>query len=197
MKQLVFLLEEPSAKELLEHLLPRLFPGLQFRCIAHEGKNDLKQSIPRKLRTWPHPEHRFIVLIDQDRADCRALKEDLRNLCRQAGRPDTIIRIACTELEAWYFGDTAALARAFLDERLQQLGQRRKYRDTDRIDKPGNKLEKLIPEFRKIDAARRMGQQLTQETNRSHSFRVFIHAISQIAAEFGAMSDHADDCSAH
>ncbi|WP_322494198.1 DUF4276 family protein [Chloroflexus sp.] len=170
---------------------------MRFRCIAHEGKNDLKQSILRKLRAWPHSEHRFVVLIGQDRADCRALKEELRNICQQAGRPDTIIRIACTELEAWYFGDTAALARAFHDERLQQLEQKRQHRASDRIAKPGNELEHLIPEFRKIDAARRMSQQLTQETNRSHSFRVFIHAISQIAAEFGAISDHADDCSAH
>jgi hypothetical protein len=52
MGRLVFLLEEPSMKLFLEALLPRLFPRLDFLCLQHEGKSDLEQSIPRKLRTW-------------------------------------------------------------------------------------------------------------------------------------------------
>ncbi len=37
---------------LLNGLLPRLFPGLPFKCVKHEGKTDLERSIPRKLRAW-------------------------------------------------------------------------------------------------------------------------------------------------
>lgn len=55
MSRVVFLLEERSMKELLEGLLPRLFPGLPFLCIPHEGKRDLERSIPRKLRAWREP----------------------------------------------------------------------------------------------------------------------------------------------
>lgn len=47
---IVFLLEEPSMKVALEGLLPRILPGENFRLIAHEGKQDLAKSIPRKLR---------------------------------------------------------------------------------------------------------------------------------------------------
>ena len=37
MVKLVFLVEERSMADLLEHLLPRLFPEIQFQCIPHEG----------------------------------------------------------------------------------------------------------------------------------------------------------------
>ncbi|XEQ91738.1 hypothetical protein SCACP_05460 [Sporomusa carbonis] len=42
--RIVFLLEELSMKELLEGLLPRLFPGLVFQCVPHEGKTDLDRK---------------------------------------------------------------------------------------------------------------------------------------------------------
>lgn len=45
---LVFLVEEPSMADLLNVLLHRLFPGLAFRCIEHEGKQDLEKNIPEK-----------------------------------------------------------------------------------------------------------------------------------------------------
>ena len=66
MNRIVFLLEEDSMKILLEGLLPRLFPGLQFLCIPHEGKQDLEKSIPRKLRAWREPGVRFSVVRPSD-----------------------------------------------------------------------------------------------------------------------------------
>lgn len=39
MSKIVFLLEEPSMKELLDRLLPGLLPtGVEFITIPHEGK---------------------------------------------------------------------------------------------------------------------------------------------------------------
>lgn len=46
MSRIVFLLEEPSMKVLLNGLLPRIFPEMQFVCIPHSGKSDLEKSIP-------------------------------------------------------------------------------------------------------------------------------------------------------
>ena len=34
MTRMIFLLEEPSMKTLLDILLPRLFPDLLFQCVA-------------------------------------------------------------------------------------------------------------------------------------------------------------------
>ena len=38
MKELVILLEEQSAKEMLDIVVPKVAPQLFFRCIAFEGK---------------------------------------------------------------------------------------------------------------------------------------------------------------
>ena len=50
MSRIIFLLEEYSMKVLLDGLLPRLVPGLQFLCVPHEGKSDLEKSVPKMLR---------------------------------------------------------------------------------------------------------------------------------------------------
>jgi len=60
MSRIVLLIEEYSMKVLLDSLLPRLFPNLEFLCVPHEGKNDLERSIPRKLRAWREPGVRFV-----------------------------------------------------------------------------------------------------------------------------------------
>ena len=108
-------------KELLDGLLPRLFPGLPFLCVPHEGKADLERSIPRKLRGWREPGVRFGVVRDNDGGDCRARKKALRGLCEAADRPDTLVRLACQELEAWYLGEPEALAEAFGRHALRDL----------------------------------------------------------------------------
>lgn len=82
-------------KVLLDGLLPRLVPGLQFLCVPHEGKQDLEKSVPRKLRAWREPGVRFVVLRDKDGGDCRELKRKLVSLCEAGGYPNTLVRIAC------------------------------------------------------------------------------------------------------
>ena len=100
-------------KAFLEGFLPRILPPEQsFRLIPHEGKSDLEKSLPRKLRTWREPGARFIVVRDQDRADCVQVKAGLRALCDGTGR-DVLIRIACRELEAWYLADLSAVDKAY------------------------------------------------------------------------------------
>ena len=113
MNRVVFLLEEASMRDLLDGLLPRLYPNMEFMCLAHEGKSDLEKSIPRKLRAWREPGVGFVILRDNDGGDCVRLKRRLLQSCQQAGRPDTLVRIVCQELEAWYLGEPDALADAF------------------------------------------------------------------------------------
>lgn len=86
MGQVVFLLEERSMEAFLEAFIPRFFPDLQFLCIAHNGKNDLEKRFPRKLRSWVDPSTRFVILRDNDNADCQALKAKLQALCREGAR---------------------------------------------------------------------------------------------------------------
>lgn len=90
MGRIVFLLEEPSMKLLLQGLLPRLFPGWvefeHFVCIAHEGKSDLDRSIPVKLKAWRFPYDRFVIVRDNDNANCVDLKARLLAMCGASGR---------------------------------------------------------------------------------------------------------------
>jgi hypothetical protein len=187
MSRMVFLLEEPSMKALLETLLPRLFPGLSFVLVPHEGKSDLEKSIPRKLRAWHEPGVRFVVVRDNDGGDCASLKDRLRTLCEQGGRPDTLIRIACQELEAWYLGDFTALAVAYDDPKLAELAGKSKFRDPDALAKPSFEVERLVPEFQKLEGARRLGPLLTEGSNRSPSFGCFVAGVRCLALAMPAV----------
>ena len=187
--RLIFLLEEPSMKSLLEGLLPRIFPGMvvgqHFQCIKHEGKSDLDTSIPRKLKSWKIVGDRFVVLRDNDNANCVDLKTRFVRMCQESGRPDTLVRLVCQELESWYIGDLSALAEAFSAPKLDSPGLRRRFADPDIWQKPSRELERLIPAFQKGSAARLMAKYLEEERNCSRSFQTFIGGVRRLANEMG------------
>ncbi len=183
MKRIVFLLEERSMRVLLEGMLPRVFPGLEFLCIPHEGKQDLEKSVPRKLRAWREPGVRFVVVRDNDAADCVMVKNRLLGLCDKGSRPDTLVRIACQELEAWYFGEPGAIATGFGRPELRNLDERATYRDADSIVNPSAELKRLVPEFQKISGGRLMASRLSPENNRSSSFLNFVLGVDRIFKE--------------
>ncbi len=178
--KLVFLLEEYSMKVLLDGLLPRLFPELKFQCLPHEGKQDLEKSIPRKLRAWQEPDVQFVVLRDNDGAECREMKAALVALCATGRRTDTLVRLACQELEAWYFGDPDSLARAFEDPTLSGVANKRSFRDPDRIQQPSIALANLAPVFQKVSGARAMASLLSRGKNSSRSFQMFVDGVERV-----------------
>jgi hypothetical protein len=187
--RIVFLLEESSMKILLEGLLPRLFPGWiegqQFLCVPHEGKNDLDRSIPRKLGAWRIPGDHFVIVRDNDNADCVALKSRLKALCRNAGRPETFIRLVCQELESWYIGDLRALATAFAVPKANSPAQRKRFINPDSWQKPSVEVKRLAPVFQKISGARLMALHLDSQGNRSSSYQVFLAGVLHIATGMG------------
>lgn len=185
MKKVVFLLEEESMEHLLRGVLPRIVPdgveGDDWVLIPHRGKSDLEQSIPRKLRAWREPGTRFFIIRDQDSANCVVVKERLRGIAKKAKRADTVVRIACRELEAWYFGDLEALANEYSAPEMKALKSKSGFREPDKIGSPANELEKRLPEFGKTDAARRMGHRLSIDgTNTSSSFTHVLRSIRSI-----------------
>ena len=53
MKRLVFLLEEPSAKEMLKAILPKVLPdNIYPEFKVFEGKQDLEKGLIRTLKAW-------------------------------------------------------------------------------------------------------------------------------------------------
>lgn len=179
--RLVFLLEEPSMKGLLEVLLPRVFPGWivgqHFLCVPHEGKSDLDRSIPRKLSAWNIPDDRFVIVRDNDNVNCLVLKASLTAACKMHGRPETLVRLVCQELEAWYLGDLMALAEAFSSPKVRTPAMRKRFVDPDAWQKPSVEVKRLVPAFQKVSGARTMGKVLRLEGNSSKSFGVFLSGI--------------------
>lgn len=176
------MLEEPSMREFLSGLLPRLAPGLPFILVAHEGKADLEKSLPKKLRAWRTPGARFVIIRDQDSAECLVVKERLVKIALDAGKPDAVVRIACRELEAWLLGDAPGLSRALGRTELDGIDTKERFRDPDRLGSPSQELERLLGTYSKTAGARAAGQHLNWETNTSLSFRHFVTAVGRLVA---------------
>ena len=101
--------------------------------------------------------------------------------CRTAGKPDTLVRVACRELESWYFGDLAAVERGLRIPDLVRLQNRRKYRVPDQIHAPSKELVNVTRnEYGKVAGSRAIGPHLSLTENRSHSFRVFITGLRNL-----------------
>jgi len=184
MKTLVFLLEEPSMVEVLEVLLPKLLPEtVFFQLVPHEGKRDLDRSIPRKLRAWRAPGVHFVVVRDRESAECHALKKRLKDLCDMGGRPDSLIRIVCPSLEAWFLGDLAAVEQAFEMGGLATKHRRKRFKEPDRFNNAPDELKRLVGHYQKRSGARAIAPHLDPACNRSRSFQVFCSGISRLALQ--------------
>lgn len=187
MKNLVFLLEERSAKECLENVVRRLLEGrddIVPYYIPFEGKCDLERNVEGKIRYWANPaETIFLVLRDQDAEDCRVLKNRLAEICNRTGKPNIWVRIACRELETFYLGDLEAVGKVFPACRESQ--QTRKFRNPDAIGAPADELKKITKdEYRKISGSREISQHLRLDgSNRSTSFNALVSVIKRIIGE--------------
>lgn len=198
----IFLLEEPSTEALLQSLLPKLLPsGAEFDLIVFQGKNDLLKNLPARLKgykKWIPEDWRIVVLIDEDREDCRALKQQLEQTARQAGlatktAPDrkgkfaVLNRIAIEEIEAWFFGDVPALARAY-PRVSSTLGNQARYRDPDAVaGGTWEALERVLKRaghftsgLSKIELARTMSAHMDPARNTSPSFQCFCAGLAAL-----------------
>ncbi len=185
MMELVFFLEERSAKEMLKNLLPRMLPAYVHPIyVVFEGKTDLEKSLPIKLRAWQKPSSVFVVLRDQDSGDCVEIKQNLKRICSQAGKPNTLIRIACRELESWYLGDLRAVEQGLRIPGLSdQYREKSKFRNPDRLNNAAQEVEKITRyKYQKISGSREIGKYLEVEDNRSSSFTIFVRGIVNITA---------------
>jgi len=193
------LVEEPSTEAALIELLPKIIGTRATWAIhPHQGKKDLLNKLPQRLRgyaSWlPHDAY-IVVLIDEDRENCRRLKQRLENAASNAGlstrnsfingtRIQVVNRIAVEELEAWFFGDAPAIMQAYPGI-PPSLSQKAKYREPDAIaGGTWEALERVLQRagyfkagLAKIDAARSIARKMDPQQNRSRSFRCFRDAL--------------------
>ncbi len=163
--------------------LPKVLPAdLAVTIIQHEGKSDLKASVPRKIRAWANHEARFMVLMDNDGADCLARKSALVDLCRHGPDRHFRVRIVVQELESWFLGDLEAVESSGLDLRrpLARIRNKAKYRDPDRLNNAKQELQSLVPSYWPRRGARAIAPHLDPPRNRSHSFQVFVAGLKNL-----------------
>ena len=178
--KIIFLLEEQSAQLLLNSILPRILPsGTPFKCISHQGHRALQAKIPVHLRKEKNAY--YVILHDQDDKNCKKLKSDLLQICAQNNRADTVVCIACRELEAWYWGDLDAVAGVYPKFNPEKIRNKAKFRQPDNIVKPSKALEKTFPEFKKIKTAKEIGKHMDVCNNKSPSFQYFVAAVKKLA----------------
>ncbi|MFA7279244.1 MAG: DUF4276 family protein [Sterolibacterium sp.] len=193
MKELVFLLEEESAKAMLESLLPRiLHPDIRPRYIPFEGKQDLERQMVKRLHGYANPHARFIVLRDQDNApDCRAVKERLIERCQEAGKAaKALVRIACKELETFYLADLVAVEQGLALKKLAMQQGSAKFRDPDRLGSPSKELTALTKgTYQKVSGSRAIGDHLDPANTRSPSFKNLLQGIRRMEAELLAIQN--------
>jgi Domain of unknown function (DUF4276) len=187
MKELVFLLEEESAKVMLESLLPRILdPEIKPRLLAFEGKQDLEKQMIRKMRSYLNPHARFIVMRDQDATpDCRVIKKALLSRCAEAGRLGfALVRIACHELESFYLADLAAVETGLGIKGLTKHQGISKFRHPDALHSPSKELLVLTKQrYQKVSSSRAIGHHLDVDNQRSVSFRNMVTGIRRIEQE--------------
>jgi hypothetical protein len=187
MKELVFLLEEPSAKAMLESLLGRMLnPSIAIRLIAFEGKQDLEKQMVKRIKGYINPHARFIVMRDQDSTpDCAVLKNALLVKCLESGRqPVPLVRIACRELESFYLADLNAVETALGIKGLVKQQDNKKFRSPDYLASPSRELAVLTKQrYQKVSDSRVIGKHLDVNNQRSASFKNLIAGIRRLEVE--------------
>lgn len=199
---LELLVEEQSAEVALKELLPKLVSeGTTYNFHTFQGKPDLLQKLPDRLRGYRHwlpADARIVVLLDEDREDCRALKEKMELAASQAGlttktgspaRFQVVNRLAIEELEAWFFGDVPALLQAY-PKIPATLGEKAKYREPDQIaGGTWESLERVLQQagyypsgIAKIEVARNVARHMSPARNRSKSFKTFAETLTAMTA---------------
>lgn len=127
------LVEDASGKIALETLVPKVL-GVQgvphtWRIHAYKGigripknlqgsadpsKRMLLDQLPRLLAGYARTPgiDAVMVVLDSDIRPCADFLTELKAIAA-LGHPNTLFRLAIEEMEAWYFGDHAAVKKAY------------------------------------------------------------------------------------
>jgi hypothetical protein len=196
------LVEDPSMEAAVRVLLPQVLGDLSFAVYGYRCKEDLLAKLPNRLRgyaAWLPTEWRIVVIVDRDDDDCHDLKRRMEGIAADArlrtrtasggGEYSVVNRLAIEELEAWYFGDWAAV-RAAYPRASETIPLRASYRDLDAIrGGTWEAFERVLQKggyyrrgLRKIEAARAIAPHWSIDENGSRSFQVLRDVLREIAA---------------
>lgn len=188
MKSLVFLLEEKSAQNMLECIVPKLIHNsledIDVIYIPLNGKQNLEREMIRKIQYWQRPNSQFIIMRDKDSEDYDTLVGRLSNLVRRTGKAsDCFICIACHELESFFLGDLEAVERGLGLHGISEMQKKRKFRNPDKLPNAAQELKRITSQrYAKLAGSRAISPYLKLDsTNRSQSFENLLTIIRERA----------------
>lgn len=184
----------------LREILPPVLGGKATFDIKDFGdKKTLLRDAPGRLKSyagWMPVDWRIVVLVDEDRQDCLALKARLERMSVEARMTTRSVdpenfrilnRIVVEELEAWLFGDPDALRAAYPGVSAT-LEEKAAFRVPDAIGGgTWEALERVLQEaghYRAGIAKRRVAidvaRHFAPHRNRSQSFQTFWGALTEM-----------------
>ncbi|MFF9857923.1 DUF4276 family protein [Streptomyces tendae] len=194
------LVEEESACEALRPLLQKLTESTRTKVGIRQfrGKPDLLKKLPARLKGYAASRRRgedirIVVLMDRDDDDCFSLKKRLDRFAAEAGLISrsqnqksfhVLNRIAIRELEAWYFGDWAAVRAGF--PKAPAVIPRAYRGNPDAANgKCSDAFESSLRSegiriSSKPEWGRRIGPHLSLDGNKSPSFAAFVTGVREI-----------------
>jgi hypothetical protein len=180
--------EEPSAKKVFDHILPKLLPeNTSFRVYPHQGKQDLEKALRDSVPSISKmPGSKILITRDQDNDDCVLVKKTIKERIDFNCNCDYKIRIVCRELESWFLGDLKAIKKAYPRFSPEHYQHKADIRNVDNIVSPNKYLLKIIPEFKsqttlpKLEVADSIAPHLGIESNQSKSFNQMVNAIKEL-----------------
>lgn len=187
MARVEILVEEPSMATCLKIILPHIVPEKwkldeNYFIRPHQGKGHLKKSIINKMPKFNHWYEPIAVVVvhDQDSADCKKLKQELKEFAGNNINIPFLIRIVCKELESWYLGDMRAIQMAYQTFNSKLYVNKEEFRIPDKIVNPKEELKKILPVYQEISSSQCIASYMDIANNRSYSFNKFITGIQKI-----------------
>ena len=194
------LVEDRSTVATVRVLLSRMVPsgnGHSWRITPFDGKDSMPPRLPGTFRGLARSRHadRVIVVIDQDRDSCYALKQRISEMAASVGLIRTNqptaetalrIRIVMTELESWFIGDPPAVRAAY--PRVTERDMRLRRREPDTLIDASEWLERRLVvrgyyprRLPKVDVAEAIAPHLNlaPDANASQSFRLFLRTLRE------------------
>ena len=209
------LVEDSSGEKLLQALLPQLLgpQGEQHSWRLHNykgigripqgltpktdaAKRILLDRLPKVLRGIGKTPgiDAVVIVLDTDKRDCVAFLAELKAVANiNDSLPNTLFRLAIEEIEAWYFGDHAALLAAYPRAKREALG--RYVQDSvcgtwellaDAVHAGGSAAIKKagwpLPGQLKHEWAKKIGPLMDPDRNTSPSFGKFRDGLRRLVA---------------
>ena len=180
--------EEPSAKLVLDVLIPKIIPeNVSFQIYPHQGKKDLEHAIKTTVPAISKIQGaRILIVRDQDSGDCKKVKQHIENIIQGKSNAPTLVRIVCRELEAWFLGDLNAISQAYPRVKPQHHINKANFRNVDVIQNANEFLLAIIPEYNKreslpkLEVAESIAPYLDIKNNMSTSFKHFISGVEKL-----------------